>query len=206
MAFEKDLKLNPLTADSLVTTGEVPLLMKDTVWDDLRFPVVGQRLDSASGRIGYNYDELTIEFQNNARYPEEFVGFIVQLPHAIKLTSMLGPHIHWIQNQDKIPNWLISWRVMDTGDTVPAFGNLAIYSDIKIVYAAGAISQLSDFPDINMIDSGLSRIYDVKIYRDTANASGLFAGADSYTGDASLKEFDIHVQYDTLGSKEEYIK
>ena len=42
--------------------------------------------------------------------------------------------------------------------------------------------------------------------RDNSNASGLFAGADPYTVTASMTFADIHIQSDTLGSRQEYIK
>jgi hypothetical protein len=57
-----------------------------------------------------------------------------------------------------------------------------------------------------MTGKKISCFFDSKIYRDTANASTLFAGADAYTGNWLLKEYDLHYKKDSLGSAEEYIK
>jgi hypothetical protein len=52
----------------------------------------------------------------------------------------------------------------------------------------------------------LSDIIQFRIYRDTANASGLFSGADAYSGYASILFFDVHYQIDSLGSTDEFTK
>ncbi len=64
---------------------------------------------------------------------------------------------------------------------------------------------MSSTGDFGAIDA-VSAIIDFKIYRDTTNASGLFAGADQQAGDAKLKEFDIHYQIDSSGSNQEFTK
>ena len=53
---------------------------------------------------------------------------------------------------------------------------------------------------------GISGFFEVKVYRDSANASALFAGADPYTVAAQLKEADVHYQKDSLGSWSELNK
>ena len=50
-----------------------------TTWDDIKFPLFGQRLDVSSGRIDYNFEDCTVDFENNARYPEEPICILGQL-------------------------------------------------------------------------------------------------------------------------------
>jgi len=49
-------------------------------------------------------------------------------------------------------------------------------------------------------DKTLSSIFTAKLTRVAGDAS------DTYTGDALLKEFDIHYQIDAMGSRQEFIK
>ena len=179
----------------------------NTVFEDLRFPFIGQQIDTSSGRIDYDYQENGIGFQANARYPEEPICMISQLSHAIKLGSALYPHIHWIQEQAAFPNWLMEYRIYNNGDTVPAVWTPAIIASHTYAWVAGALLQLSSFP---VIDASaltlLSGFVDVRIYRDSTNASGLFGGADPVAAVVLAKEFDIHIELNTIGSKTETSK
>jgi hypothetical protein len=47
---------------------------------------------------------------------------------------------------------------------------------------------------------------DIKLWRDTTNASGEFTGADPVAAAVLLKELDIHFELDSFGSNEEYVK
>lgn len=42
--------------------------------------------------------------------------------------------------------------------------------------------------------------------RDTDNDSTLFTGVDPYIGPAHALMFDVHLQIDSLGSTDEYVK
>lgn len=170
-------------------------------WDDQRFPAVGERIGGAGGRITYDYDEGVLEFAANARYADEFVGIVVQTPHAWVEGSSISPHLHWVQSEAAVPNMLMEYRSYNNGDEVPSTYTLAITDNDVFPYpGSGSIMQISSFPDIPMSTLRISCIMDVKLYRDSANASGLFRGADPYTVAWSLKEFDIHMQIDSLGS------
>jgi len=178
----------------------------ELAWDDLRFPFIGRNIDTTSGRLGYNYTEVGIFFAANARYAAtEQVSIVVQFPHAWKSESAICPHIHWIQGQNVIPNFLMEYRIYKNGTVPPVTWTKATLQDHAFPYSAGGL-QLSSFADIDMtgIDS-VSAIMDIKFFRDTTNGSGLF-GADPYTGDVLVKELDIHYQVDSLGSFTEYSK
>ena len=179
-----------------------------TVFDDIRFPLTGQQLTTSAGRLDYNFDECTVDFGATARYPEEPICMVAQMPHGKKFGTDIRPHIHWVQEQDETPNWLLAYRFYNNGAAIPSsFSLAAISSTPDFVYTSGTILQLSDFPHIGApVNEGVSAICDLILYRDSANESGLFVGADSYSGTAAAKEFDFHIMFDAPGSRQEYIK
>ena len=96
------------------------LVLNDTAWDDLRFPFIGRNIDVASGRIGYDYAELGINFADNSRYAAtEQVSMIAQFSHAYKFESAVTPHLHWVQSSADIPNWLFVYRKYLNSEAVP---------------------------------------------------------------------------------------
>jgi len=177
-----------------------------TVWDDLKESAIARNLDTTSGRIDYNFAEATVDFADNARYAAtEQLTLAMQMSHSYKHGSNMEPHVHWIQNQDKIPNWLMEYRVLLNGEAATPTFLKAICSEQIFTYTSGTILQICEFPLIPGVSS-LSFSVDVKIYRDTGNTSLLFSGVDDYVGPAALKFFDIHYIKDTIGSREEFIK
>lgn len=175
-------------------------------WDDMKTPAIGQSLDSTSGRIDFDFTELTVGFQANARYPEEPLGHVHQLSHAWMESYPIQPHIHWYQDQEDVPNWLMAYRKYNNGEAVPAVWTLAVPEAHVFTYTSGTILQISRFPLIGMSGMRISCFVDVKIYRDSANASTLFAGADPATGTQHMKEFDFHIMLDDDGSHGEFTK
>ena len=191
----------------VITTGDNAIRYDDTVWDDEKFPFIGQRIDTTSGRLGYDYTELGIFFADNARYAAtEQVSMVSQLSHKWKLESAVYPHFHWFQSSANIPNFLLEYRKYKNGDSVPSTWVKAVSTPV-FTYTSGTILQISVFPAVDMtgIDS-VSLFTDYKFYRDTLNDSGEFAGADPLTGNALVKEFDVHFEIDTAGSRQEYVK
>lgn len=181
-----------------------------SVFEDQRYPVIGQRLDTSSGRISYNYTTLTIDYATNARYPEEPISITAQMEHGRKKDSDIYPHIHWNQTSSAFPNVLVGYRWYNNGeDPTQALTLLALVSSNNaFTYSSGTIAQITRIPLPQGLGAGkkLSSIFDIQIFRDTANTSGLFAGADTYAGVFSLKEFDIHIERDMLGSRQEFLK
>lgn len=190
---------------TLVSKGE------GTVWDEVSQPLFAARLDTSSGRIDYNFDELTVDFAANARYPQEPVSSVIQAPHSWKIGGGVRPHLHWVQNQNAVPNILVTYRIYNNGDEVPsAWVFKALTSDESVFTypGSGSIMQITEFDLATTLfeDSTISFTFDCKIYRDSSNASGLFSGADAYTGIWSAKYYDIHFEKDMNGSREEFIK
>ncbi len=184
-------------------------------WDDLRFPLTGRNLDIASGRMDYDFYNGTVSMANNARALDirETLSFTVQMPHHWLEGSTIRPHVHWVQQHaTNIPNWLMGYQFAGKGDSKAAlesdYTNHTLVAPVQHVFtfSSGVLEQITTFGDINLADSTISDTIHFCLWRDTANASGLFAGADPSSLDEHIREFDIHYIIDGRGSKKEFIK
>lgn len=184
-----------------------PFQTTDPWWDDISGQVQAANIDSSSTRINFDYSEAAIGFDDDARYTEEALVGRIQLKHRWKHGTNLMPHIHWVQNQNAVPNWLLEIRAYNNGEVLPAYSLDTPANGAVFPYTSGTIVQITGFHEIDMsLVTEVSGWVDYKLYRDTANASGLFAGADPYTGTALLKELDFHFLADTLGSQGPFTK
>ncbi len=174
-------------------------------WEDLRFPAIALRIDSSATRYSIDTTDLGVSFAANARHVEEQVNMIAQLPHGWKEGSDLHPHIHWIQTTADLPNWLMQYRVYNS-DTAPGAWTYEVANTPAFTWASGSLSQISSFPPIDMTGMTVSCIVDIKFWRDVADGSGEFGGAESSPVAVLLKEFDIHYLIDSFGSTAEYTK
>lgn len=175
-------------------------------WDDEKFPASGDRLNSAATRYSFDFTNIGIQFQNNARYGTEDLVYQSQMRHAWRQGDNVKPHVHWEQNQNARPNWGIEWRKYKNGQAVGAWTQAAPTSDV-FTYVSGSILQISVFAEIDMSDMLISDFLEIKLYRDTTQATTPYlAIPDPYTGNALYKEFDIHVPFNNLGSESEFSK
>ena len=177
------------------------------VYIDEKYPFFGRRLNTAAGHLAYNSTELSVDFDDTSRYNDaDMIAIIAQFNHNKLLGSNAIPHIHWLQSSANVPNMMIRYRWYNNGATPGAWANAA-YTGNMVTYSAGTIMNIMTFAALTP-PSGetLSSFCDIKIYRDTANTSTLFAGADPLGGDTLMKEFDFHVQVDASGSQSEYGK
>lgn len=173
--------------------------------DDLRYPFEGSRIDSPSSRITYDFDECGYSFATNSVYPDDKLCISCQLPHSVKQHSLLNPHIHWHQEEDADPNWLLRYRRYNNGEVLGAW-QLLVPDNLRIFeYTSGTLAQVTAFPDID-VGCSFSTFIDIQIFRDTTNASTLFGGADAYSVAALGKEFDFHAHLDAVGSGKQFTK
>lgn len=190
--------------------GTAVVYGEGTVWDEVSASFIGQNINTIAGRVDYNYTELTLDFATNARYPEEPVGIVIQALHARAAGSDIKPHIHWMQTENTNPNILVQYRFINNGDSPTVWTLKALTpSDNVFTYdGSGNMQQITEFnlPAGHGAPYGLSFTFDCKIYRDSTNASGMFAGADGYTGVWSAKYYDIHFEKDMGGSRQEFVK
>jgi len=183
----------------------------NTYWVDMLGPLFGQRLDVAATRYSYNPFNGAIQFDNNARYTEEVIIQHVQLQHWWKLTTNGKPHLHWKQQSANIPNWLLGWKLDRNGqagavETDYSNFTFGVIESHAFTYTSGVLNQISLFPDIDLSNANISDLLTIALWRDTANASTLFAGADPSSLAELAMDLDTHIQVDAPGSDFEYVK
>lgn len=150
--------------------------------------------------------ESTLDFTTAANLSD--YGYVnVQLNHDRDELEPVYPHIHWFQNNNASPNFLLEYRWNLNGKSKVTAWTRIKCNTLAFTYVSGTLNQISYTSPISAPSgSDVSDIIQFRIYRDNANTSTLFTGADAYTGDAELVSFDVHVEINSVGSDEEYVK
>ena len=182
----------------IITTGETPLTMEDTVWDDIRAPFT-QTKRGALDKPDFDYTNIGLLFPQND--DAEIVYIIFQIPHNYKLGTNIYPHIHWQQMNANNVVWKMEYKWFNPGGLVPGGFTAATATTRRYTWAAGNLHQYDGWTAISGAGiTEISSMFLVKVFRD----DNVDAGAGS--GDALAFEYDIHYEIDTLGSKREFIK
>jgi hypothetical protein len=178
-------------------------------WRDELQPLIGKRLDNGKGTVAINLDEFTVNFKSLADY-EEGVVMNIQLNHDWDGISPIKPHLHWFQNQDKIPNWLIAYRWHQNGEAKVTTWTYQDVINTVFPYTDGTILQICNFgsitPPASPAATDVSSILQLKLMRDNGNTPYVYSAKDTYTGDAEALSLDIHIKTDTEGSRTEFQK
>ena len=157
--------------------------------------------------VSRNTTDGTVEFTTAANL-SDYIYVNVQLNHDRAFTSNIFPHIHYFQDQNAVPNFLLQYRWQINGAAkVTAWTNL-IAQTLAFTYVSGTIHQIAATVSgiASPTGSTVSDIVQFRIYRDNANNSAAFAGADAYTGTVGLLAFDVHLELDANGSMAQYSK
>lgn len=188
-------------------------IMDPSQWDDLSAPALGLPGNSTSGRLANNFYNAGMQFNSNARYPEEPIVISIQLFHALMFGTgaVFRPHIHWYQSQAAVPNFLMLYKKIRKGTLTTVETDYSNYTFLTPVtnvwtWTSGTLYQLTTFGEIDTSEMELSDTFDIIFFRDSANASGLFAGSDPVATNVIVKYIDCHVQFNSLGSRQEFVK
>lgn len=188
--------------------GTFELHGEATTWRDELGLLLGSRLESPSSDIVQNLPESTITFKDSARYPTDYITYTLQLNHDWLVGSDVEFHIHWLQASSANVNWLLEYRWQINGQTKTSAWTQAPLTDQIFTYSSGTLVQINEIE--NMItppsNAYLSDFFQVRLYRDYTNASGLFASAETGGLDVDAISADMHRKSNTLGSREEYVK
>lgn len=176
----------------------------NTPWRDELSDAIS--LQQSGPGVSRNATESTVDF-TAASNLSDFMYANIQLNHDKDLTSSIYPHIHWFQALNASPNFLIAYRwQINTGTKVTTWTYLTC-NNLEVTYSSGTIHQVSySAPIVPPTNAFMSDIVQFKIFRDNANTSGLFTGADGYAATASVIAFDIHFTIDAHGSRLEWSK
>jgi hypothetical protein len=193
----------------LAAGGIANTLLGELQWEDHRFPASNPELDTATSRLQVSHAELGTIYPTNSRYIDvDALGIIDQTSHAAAIGTSQVPHLHWMQYFDVTPHFVLQYRIYWKGEVPPAW--TAVKWDVSVNGYVNGAQRVTTFPalDFSAYTSPLkvSILIDYKIFRDVANVSGLFSGADTYPAEVLVKEFDVHYQINSLGSISEISK
>jgi hypothetical protein len=168
-----------------------------TVWDDLRFPASAVRVNPAT--LKPDFDETNIGYSFDAAARETLL-IIAQMPHSWKMGSDIVPHVHWQPLSDATGKvyWEMAYKWTNINGVEAA--GWATVNILSLAAGATGTHQIASFGNVSGADKTLSSIISIKLAR-VGNAA-----TDTHASEALLKEFDIHYEIDTLGSREEYVK
>jgi len=182
-------------------------------WDDLSASLIASRLDTASGRLDYDFFNGGVSFQANARYPEEPVVIPIQAWHRMLIGegAVCRPHFHWLQQQAEVPNMLLGYKLTNYGESTDFETDWSNYTFLPVngsvfTYTSGTLAQITRFDEIDISSLTISGSIDFVLFRDSANVSGLFSGADPVASNITIKYNDSHVKIDSDGSRQEIVK
>lgn len=176
------------------------------MWRDELQSIIAQQKNNPADRITTNYAEGTLDYKATAVLADDAV-MNIQMNHGWDVGSEIHPHLHWFQAEDAVPNWMIQYRWQGNGAAKDATWKSLVMVSEAFTYVSGTLVQISATELIEPpAIAGISDILQVRVIRDTNNASGLFAGNDPYTATVGAINFDVHYQVDTNGSRQEYVK
>lgn len=185
--------------------GSMLMVGDATVFDDLSLSTIAIKVQGTG--LSNNTTEVQTEFTQAANLSDYLYGS-TQITHAWLIGSDLYPHLHWMQTTSGVPNWLLDYRWQPNGEAKETSWTRVAMNVPVYAYVSGTLNNIAHTlnPITPPANAGLSDIVQFKIYRDNANASTKFAGADPVAATAGALSFDLHIQRDRLGSRQEYIK
>jgi len=182
----------------------------EAIWDATYFEDLfgaWNTLRQTGSWISLSNTENSINYTNSANL-SDYTFWNMQTRHAWKIGSIVYPHIHRKQNANNIPNWLFQYRRQINWQAIDSTWKNLPFTDSKLPYTSWTINQISWTVAwlTPPVGAWLSNTIEFRMYRDTTNASWLFAWADPYAGTVSATFVDIHLEENTLGSRQEYHK
>lgn len=187
----------PVNHTTFEADGTMLMSGDATVWDDSMVSPTAFR----SGATALTFDLLTATIYTHRFDVGDEIHIVCQLPHSMKLNTVIKPHIHII-NKNAIGNtnynvaYDIHYTWANIGSIMPAeLSELNVKQSFQNI--AALTHKKPSFTDIvpTAVQGGISSIFMAKITRVVANASP-YNTADIYT-----LGFDIHFEKDTLGSR-----
>jgi len=171
-----------------------------TTWDDIVGSLVATKLESVVGKLNYNFAENTITMQSGGSITNtsDRLMFNYQYPHAAIENGCMRLHIHWEQvNTNKI-EFTVQYRIQSNGaakNTTWTSVTVNSTDDSVFTYVSGTLNQITEIVHVDMTGAGISSTVQFRLAR-----------VDSTGGDIEATFVDAHIERDTIGSREEYVK
>lgn len=168
-------------------------LKTDTYWIDYTTPLTTGKV-GANAKPDFDYTNIGYLFPQND--PSEILYMVVQLPHGYKLGSDINPHVHYKRAGATTPTFKIDYAWFNIGDEQPAYQTLT-FNQHPITYTSGSKHAIAEATSMLAgDDKKISSLLLIKLYRDD----------NVVTGDVLAWQFDVHIECDSYGSSQEYIK
>jgi len=185
------------------SAGNLRLLGAATVFDVL---TVNANATKLAGKSDPGFDVFTGGLRTHFFDPtiDEEVFFNVQLPHKWKEGTDIYPHVHWLPDasagEPSVVRWGLEYIWVNLGVTAGAATTIYTNVSAPAENFVGYRHYLSPFAAISGAGKTISSMLVCRLFRNASNV------ADTFSADAGLLHFDFHIEIDSLGSDEEYVK
>lgn len=172
-----------------------------TTWKDIVNSIIGRRLSANPGTLDYNWNENTISAAPSGDISDQNDRAIFNLEynHDLITDGKMDIHVHWEQPDATERTFTIQYRIQKNGQpkttTWTTVNTISTPENNKFEYVSGTLNQITDISDIDMTGAGLSATVQFRFTRSDANA-----------GNIEIAFVDAHVEGDSFGSREEYVK
>lgn len=174
-----------------------------STWDDILPTIANANTGGASPNMTLMGGSGVIRAQEfaNISATEEFQA-IWQLPHSWKEGSSVYPHLHiYIPDDgtggDIVFEMIYTWQNINDGTMTETTVNSTIVTRAANAGIDG--NHILQFGAISGTGMRISSLFAARFKR-------IQGGVDTFNGTTWLRSADIHVEKDTLGSDQEYIK
>jgi len=174
---------------------------KATVWDDLVSSLIARRLNSTTGTLKYDYVEnaITMEPGGDPTAATDRLVVNFQKPHAAKADSVFKLHMHWWQISSGKIEWQVDYRLQDNNalkeENWTSVTSNSVDNSVYTYPGSGTFNQITELATIDWSKHAISTTVQIRITR-----------TDSVSENIDATFVDGHVEYDTIGSREEYTK
>lgn len=212
----------PLLSGHNDWSGGFRLVGKATVFDDLRIEPVARTTGANAPTFEKWYDDAAgtsrgvylYSFDDANAGSEKEVFFTMQLPHAWKtgIQAHIDLHVHWVGAVDDTsadPRWGFeyAWKNIGQvyGDTTTVYATTHHGGGVALADITANTHYISEFAAItpDTTQDKISGIMICRLFRDSANAGDTYNAGGAKCG---LLYVDAHIEINSLGSREEYIK
>lgn len=165
-----------------------------TVWEDVNIDI--SRLQSGGSAPGFVNKRTTGIYQLSFDVGESVSGCF-EIPHAVKLSSDMYPHIHMTSDggdTNGYAQWRFVYQIKNSGDTWDAAATTIDTGAGAIQFTASWEELVFEWPSVvaNLAEVGAQVSFTLQ---------RISSGASEWAGEIFLETFGFHVEMDTVGSR-----
>lgn len=170
----------------------------DSYWDDVYVPLLSTNVGAQPPDVTAFNGARVYEFQNNVLVSEDDVFFTFQMPHSYKLGSDIESHLHWTPDSNNLGNarFLLDCAYADIDG---GFVNRIVSYDANANSPLINVHKVVD-ANTHFNCSNISCIMQCHLWRNSS------AAIDNYASGIFLHAIDFHIEMNSLGSRDEYLK